>query len=212
MEQQLGQQSLRFSEACYMLSSASVVGKKEGEGPLGELFDMICDDDKFGEDSWEKSESELQKEALALALGNAGISKEEVRYLYAGDLLGQNIATSFGLMDYKIPLFGLYGACSTAGEALSLAAMAVSAGYGDYIAAVTSSHFASAEKQFRFLLEYASQRPLSSTWTVTGSGAFILGKKRVISKSLESLQDELRIMELQILLIWEQPWHRRQQM
>ncbi len=178
MGQMIGTQSLRFSEACYVLSSASVVGKKEGEGPLGELFDMICDDDKFGADSWEKSESELQKEALHLAMGKAGVAKEEVRYVFAGDLLGQTIATSFGLMSYEIPIFGLYGACSTAGLALSLAAMTVAAGYANCVAAVTSSHFASAEKQFRFPLEYANQRPLSSTWTVTGSGAFVLGTEK----------------------------------
>lgn len=178
MEQMLGTQSLRYSEACYILSSASVVGKKEGEGPLGDLFDMICDDDKFGQENWEKSESQLQKEALTLALGKAGLSKEDLRYLFAGDLLGQNMATSFGLMNFGIPLFGLYGACSTAGESLGLASMCVAANFADTVAAVTSSHFASAEKQFRFPLEYANQRPLSATWTVTGGGAYIVGKRK----------------------------------
>ena len=178
MEQMLGTQSLRFSEACYILGSASVVGKKEGEGPLGDLFDMICDDDKFGQENWEKAESQLQKEALTLALGKAGLHKEDLRYLFAGDLLGQNMATSFGLLDFSVPLFGLYGACSTAGESLSLASMCVAAGFAHRAAAVTSSHFASAEKQFRFPLEYANQRPLSATWTVTGSGAYIVGKDK----------------------------------
>lgn len=176
MEQMLGTQSLRYSEACYILSSASVVGKKEGEGPLGDLFDMICDDDKFGQENWEKSESQLQKEALTLALGKAGLSKEDLRYLFAGDLLGQNMATSFGLMNFGIPLFGLYGACSTAGESLGLASMCVAANFADTVAAVTSSHFASAEKQFRFPLGYANQRPKASTWTVTGSGAVVICK------------------------------------
>lgn len=178
MEQMLGTQSLRYSEACYILSSASVVGKKEGEGPLGELFDMICDDDKFGQENWEKSESQLQKEALTLALGKAGLLKEDLRYLFAGDLLGQNMATSFGLMDFHVPLFGLYGACSTAGESLALASMCVAANFADTVATVTSSHFASAEKQFRFPLEYANQRPLSATWTVTGGGAYIVGRRK----------------------------------
>ena len=104
--------------------------------------------------------------------------RQEIRYLFSGDLLGQNIATSFGLMDYQVPLFGLYGACSTCGEALSLGAMCVAAGYADYVVAMTSSHFASAEKQFRFPLEYANQRPMSATWTVTGSGAYVLGKRK----------------------------------
>lgn len=174
----VGEQSLRFPREVYIASSASVVGKKEGEGPLGQCFDMVCGDDKFGEDNWEQAESTLQKEALALAMGKAKLKPEDIRYLFAGDLLGQNIATSFGLMDYEIPLFGLYGACSTAGESLSLAAMCVGAGYAKTVAALTSSHFASAEKQFRFPLEYANQRPVSATWTVTGSGAFILSGKR----------------------------------
>lgn len=174
----MGEQSLIFPREVYLTSSASVVGKKEGEGPLGSLFDMICEDDKFGEDTWEMAESTLQKEALSLAMGKASLKPEEIRYLFAGDLLGQNIATSFGLMDYEIPLFGLYGACSTAGESLSLAAMCVGAGYAKTVAALTSSHFASAEKQFRFPLEYANQRPVSATWTVTGSGAFLLSCKK----------------------------------
>ena len=178
MPQTVGAQSIQFAEAPYLLSSASIVGTKEGEGPLGKLFDVVGADDKFGEDTWEEAESTLQKEAASLALGKADLKKEDVRYIFGGDLLGQNIATTFGLMELNIPLFGLYGACSTAGESLSLAAMAVAAGYGENVLAVTSSHFASAEKQFRFPLEYANQRPLSATWTVTGSGAFVLGTRR----------------------------------
>lgn len=174
MDQKIGIQSLRFSEAPFIVSSASIVGTKEGAGPLADEFDLIGADDKFGQDTWEESESALQKEALTLALGKADMKPEELRYIFAGDLLGQNIASSFGLMDFHVPIFGLYGACSTCGESLSLAAMCVAAGYADHVAAVTSSHFASAEKQFRFPLEYANQRPLSATWTVTGSGAFIL--------------------------------------
>ena len=179
---QAGTQSIQFDEAPYILSSASVVGTKEGEGPLGGLFDVVGSDDLFGEDNWEAAESTLQKEAAVLAMGKAGVSKEEIRYIFGGDLLGQSIATTFGLMELNIPLFGLYGACSTAGESLSLAAMTVAAGYGEQVLAVTSSHFASAEKQFRFPLEYANQRPLSASWTVTGSGAFVVGKKRTKSR------------------------------
>ncbi len=178
METQVGKQSLRFAEPPYIISSASIVGKKEGEGPLGNCFDVVGEDDKFGQNTWEEAESTLQKEAFLMAVGKAGLQKEEIRYLFSGDLLGQNIATSFGLLDYKIPLFGLYGACSTCGEALSLGAMCVAAGYADYVVSMTSSHFASAEKQFRFPLEYANQRPKSATWTVTGSGAFVLGKQK----------------------------------
>lgn len=175
---QTGKQSLQFAEAPYIVSSASIVGKKEGEGPIGNCFDVVGEDDKFGQDTWEEAESTLQKEAFQLAIGKAKIKKEDIRYLLSGDLLGQDIATSFGLMDYQVPLFGLYGACSTCGEALSLGAMCVAGGFADYVVAMTSSHFASAEKQFRFPLEYANQRPLSATWTVTGSGAYVLGRKR----------------------------------
>lgn len=178
MGMQIGKQSLQFEEAPYIISSASIVGKKEGEGPLGNYFDVVGEDDKFGQNTWEEAESTLQKEAFSMAAGKAGLKTSDIRYLFSGDLLGQTIATSFGLMDYQVPLFGLYGACSTCGEALSLGAMCVAGGYADYVVSMTSSHFASAEKQFRFPLEYASQRPLSATWTVTGSGAYVLGKQR----------------------------------
>ncbi len=178
MEVQVGKQSLQFAKAPYIVSSANIVGKKEGEGPLGNCFDVVGEDDKFGQNTWEEAESTLQKEAFTMAVGRADLKPQDIRYLFSGDLLGQNIATSFGLMDAEVPLFGLYGACSTCGEALALGAMCVAAGYAEYVVSMTSSHFASAEKQFRFPLEYANQRPLSATWTVTGSGAYVLGTKR----------------------------------
>ncbi len=174
----LGKQSIRFETPPYIEASGSVVGKKEGEGPLGDLFDMVSEDDTFGCDCWEEAESTLQKEAAALTMGKAGVKPEDVRYIFAGDLLGQTIATSFGIVNYEIPLFGLYGACSTAGESMSLGAMCVAGGYANRVLAMTSSHFASAEKQFRFPLEYGNQRPVSATWTVTGSGAFLLGTEK----------------------------------
>lgn len=173
----IGKQSISFETPPKILSFSSVVGQKEGEGPLGNYFDAVCSDPLLGAKNWEQAESMLQKKAALLALEKAGLAPEDIRYLFSGDLLGQIIATSFGMMDLQIPMFGLYGACSTAGEALSLASMCVSAGYADHVLAVTSSHFASAEKQFRFPLEYASQRPLSTTWTVTGSGAFVVGTR-----------------------------------
>ena len=182
MNQMLGSGSLCFSKTPFIISTASVVGKKEGEGPLRDCFDVIGQDEKFGEENWEAAESALQKEALALTLGKINRKSKDVRYLFAGDLLGQTIASSFGLKEFEIPLFGLYGACSTCGESLSLASMTVAAGYADCVAAVTSSHFASAEKQFRFPLEYANQRPKSATWTVTGSGAFLLVSKEILKE------------------------------
>lgn len=170
----LGKQSIELKNPVFIRNSASVVGTKEGQGPLAELFDMVGQDDMFGCASWEEAESSLQKDAVYLALGKAGLKKEEIRYLFAGDLLGQSIASSFGLAGYEIPLIGVYGACSTCGLSLSMGAMAVNAGYADHVVCVTSSHFASAEKEFRFPLGYGNQRPLSATWTVTGSGAFVL--------------------------------------
>lgn len=178
MSDMIGKQSLRFTEAPFIVSSASVVGKKEGEGPLADYFDMIGEDDKFGCESWEEAESTLQKEAATLALGKSDFKKEDVRYIFAGDLLGQTIATSFGLMDFDIPLFGLYGACSTAGESMSLGAMCIAGGFAEQVLTLTSSHFASAEKQFRFPLEYGNQRPMSANWTVTGSGAYLLSTRK----------------------------------
>ncbi|NLL80467.1 MAG: stage V sporulation protein AD [Clostridiales bacterium] len=175
---QRGKQSLEFLKEVYLVESASIVGTKEGQGPLSDLFDMIGSDDMFGCDNWEDAESSLQKDAVYTVLRKAAVPPEDIRYLFAGDLLGQSIASSFGLKNYQIPLFGLYGACSTCGESISLGSMAVSAGFADQVVCVTSSHFASAEKEFRFPLGYGNQRPLSASWTVTGSGAFLLSAKK----------------------------------
>lgn len=174
-----GSQSIQFDKAPYIVSSGSVVGKKEADGPLGQLFDQMDEENLFGENTWEAAESKMQKEACLLALSKANIQAEKVRYLFGGDLLRQGIATSMGAAEaLQIPMFGLFGACSTSGEALALSSMCVAAGYGDLILAVTSSHFGSAEKEFRFPLSYANQRPLSAQWTVTGSGAFLVGTQK----------------------------------
>lgn len=177
MSQKLGKASIKLEQPVYIINSASVVGKKEGEGPLGQLFDMVGDDDMFGCDTWEDAESSLQKDAVYLAMGKAGVKPEDMSFIFAGDLLGQSIATSFGISNYEIPLLGVYGACSTCGESLTLGAMSIAGGFADKVVCVTSSHFASAEKEFRFPLEYGNQRPLSASWTVTGSGAFVLGNQ-----------------------------------
>lgn len=176
MNQQVGTGSIQLATPVYIRNSASIVGTKEGEGPLGELFDMVGSDDWFGCKTWEEAESSLQKDAVYLAMGKAGMKPEDIRFIFAGDLLGQCIATSFGISTYEIPLFGVYGACSTCGESMELGAMTIAGGYADTVVCVTSSHFASAEKEFRYPLEYGNQRPLSASWTVTGSGAFVLSK------------------------------------
>ena len=169
-----GSASMSFQNPVYVVSCASVVGKKEGEGPLGSKFDLVCEEPMFGEATWEAAESTMQKEAAALALGKAGLTPGDIRMTFAGDLLAQTTASSFGIAGMGIPFYGLFGACSTIGESLSLGAMSVAAGYGEHILCATSSHFASAEKEFRFPLAYGNQRPLSATWTVTGSGACVL--------------------------------------
>ena len=171
-----GRASVRFDHPPHILGTGSIGGEKEGQGPLGELLDQVETDPMCGQDSWEAAESCLQARAARLALEHAGCAGQDIRYLFAGDLLGQLIATSFGLKSLEIPLFGLYGACSTMGEALGLAAMAVDGGYAEKTMALASSHFASAEKQFRFPLAYGNQRPYSATWTVTGCGAVVLGR------------------------------------
>lgn len=172
-----GKYSQTFDHTVYITETASVAGKKEGEGPLGTLFDYVEEDPQFGQDNWEAAESQMQKQAAETAIQKAGISREHIQYLLGGDLLGQNIATSFGVMDLDVPVFGLYGACSTMGESMVLGSMLMDGGAGDYILCVTSSHFATAEKQFRFPLEYGNQRPQSATWTVTGAGAVLLGNQ-----------------------------------
>lgn len=173
----IGKQSVQFESPPYVVAYASVTGKKEGEGPLARYFDVIEEDPLLGLNTWEEAESEFQTRAAKLTIQKAGIEKEQIRYLLGGDLLGQLIATSFGIKEFEIPMFGLYGACSTMGESISLAAMLIDGGFAEYTLAITSSHFASAEKQFRFPLDYGNQRPLAASWTVTGSGAVILGKK-----------------------------------
>lgn len=170
----LGKQSLQFLNKPYLISSGAIVGSKEAEGPMGQLFDKVCYDDKFGADTWEEAESSLQKEALEIALQKGGLQKQDIQFVYAGDLLGQSIASSFGLSGYQVPHIGLYGACSTCGLSLAMGAMAIEGAFAQKVACITSSHFASAEKEFRFPLAYGNQRPKSATWTVTGSGAFIL--------------------------------------
>ena len=178
MEKQIGKQSVRFENPPYIMSSAAIVGQKEGEGPYGKFFDEILNDDKAGCECWEEAEGKLQEMAANKALSKSGLEKKDIRYIVAGDLLGQLMASSFGLMKLEIPMFGIYGACSTMGESISIASMLVDGGYADNILAITSSHFASAEKQFRYPLEYGNQRPPASTWTVTGCGAAVIGTEK----------------------------------
>ena len=157
-----------------ILSAATVVGHKEHEGPLSAHFDFYSDNDRFGQKTWEGAESEMQRMALAAAMGKVDLDEQDMDLLFAGDLLNQCVGSAYGLLSYDIPYFGLYGACSTCAEGLLLASAMVTAGFAAKSAAVTSSHNASAERQFRFPIEYGGQRPPTGQWTVTGSGAFVL--------------------------------------
>lgn len=177
MPTRVGRYTIRLDQPPSISGYASVVGKKEGEGPLADEFDQIEEDTTFGEKTWEKAESRMQNNTLNKALGKANITPGTVDIIFAGDLLNQCIGTSYGLREFGIPFAGLYGACSTMAESLAMAAVFVEGGFANVAAALTSSHFCSAERQYRLPLEYGGQRPPSAQWTVTGSGAVVLGKE-----------------------------------
>lgn len=171
---EMGRSSIKLPMPVLISACYAIAGTKEAQGPLAAEIDQLLTDDKFGQDNWEAAESQLQHEAVKGVLEKTGLTDKQIRYVFAGDLLGQSMASSFGMMDFHIPHYGLYGACSSCGEALGLGAMAIGGGFAGRVICVTSSHFASAEKEFRFPLEYGGQRPKTSTWTVTGSAAFLL--------------------------------------
>lgn len=165
---------LKFKRKPKIISSYSVVGHMEKSGPLGELFDEYSNDDKFGKDSWEKAESEMQKRAFSGALNKSGLIDTEIDVLLAGDLLNQCVGSNYGLSCFDVGYLGLYGACSTCSEGLLIGASLYSGGVVDSCSVVTSSHYCSSERQFRFPLEYGGQRTPTAQWTTTGAGAFIL--------------------------------------
>lgn len=173
---QLGNQTLAFLSPPSVAGAGNAVGKKEGEGPLGAYFDYTSSDDTFGEKSWEKAETAMQKKAFAQALSDARLDAAAIDFLFAGDLLNQCIATAYSVRSQGRPFFGLYGACSTMAEGLILAAMTIDGGFAKKAAAMTSSHFCSAERQYRSPLEYGGQRTPTAQWTATGSGAVILSE------------------------------------
>ena len=169
-----GNQSVVFPNYPVITAWASIAGKKEGNGPLRDLFDMVNEDMYFGEKTWEQGEKRLQQLAIQTLISKAEVDISQIDLVYSGDLLNQCIGSSFSLRNQNIPHLGLYGACSTMAESLLLAAMTVNAGYADRVIAMTSSHFASSERQYRFPLGYGGQRTPTSQWTVTGSGAALV--------------------------------------
>ena len=177
MVKRIGKYTLQMENGPVIMGFGSIGGRKEGEGPLGKYFDQCYEDTTLGESSWEKSESRLQTEAVEVALHKAKCSASEIKYIFAGDLLNQCISSTFGLRGLGIPFLGQYGACSTMAQTLALAGVFVETGAAERAAAVTSSHFCSAERQFRLPLEYGGQRAPTSQWTATASGALIVGRK-----------------------------------
>ncbi len=173
--EKLGKQTIKFSTPPSILECASIVGPKEAEGPLAKYFDQTLEDEFWGEKTWEKAESKIIKETVNMVIQKAGISASEIDCMFAGDLLNQCISSSFGLRELNIPFFGVFGACSTFVESLTLGSICVEA-FANNVICATSSHFCSAEKQFRFPLELGNQRPPTSQWTVTGSGAAIVSR------------------------------------
>lgn len=170
----LGKRSIKFENKPILLDCASIVGPKEKSGPLSNFFDRCIDDVYFDEKTFEKAESKFMKEAITLAINKAGISKNKIDYVFAGDLLNQCISSGYAIRDIEIPFFGLYGACSTFSESNILATSFVNAGYASICVASASSHFCSAERQFRMPLEQGTQTPPTGQWTVTGSGATVI--------------------------------------
>ena len=171
----VGRGCLAFERPPALLGRAAVGGKREAQGPLGADFDKTFGDTSLGMDTWEQAEAQLQKEAVALALARAGLVPEDLDLIFAGDLLNQCISSTFGVMGYQVPFLGQYGACSTMAQALLLAALAVESGAARQAAAVTSSHFCSAERQFRLPLEYGGQRSPTAQWTATAAGCAVEG-------------------------------------
>lgn len=178
-----------------IISSASAVGKMEANGPLGHLFDIKDETDKYGKDSFERAEAAMQQAAMDAAISKSGIHQVKIEAIFAGDLTNQCTSSAYGMLAFDIPYFGLYGACSTAAESIMLAAITTSGGVFDYAAAITSSHYCTAERQYRSPLEYGSQRPPTAQWTVTGAGAFVVGKngKVRITSALPGIVREMGI-------------------
>lgn len=172
----MGKQTVFFENPPGIMETGATVGKKEGEGPLAEAFDVILEDDYYGEKSWEKAESKLQENTARLVLDKAKLKECDINYVLAGDLLNQCVGAHYAMRNMDIPFIGLYGACSTMAESMMVGSMLIAGGMADNALCVTSSHYCSAEKQYRFPLEYGGQRAPSAQWTVTGSGAALLTK------------------------------------
>lgn len=179
MIKRIGKRTLSLENRPYLLGHAAAVGKKEGEGPLGERFDYVAKNDRMGQRSWELAESELQKTAIRLALRKATLPERSLDLILAGDLLNQCIGSFLASMHANVPYLGQYGACSTMAQGLALGGCLVESGAADRLLAAASSHFCSAERQYRFPLAYGGQRTPTAQWTATAAGAAVLGSEPV---------------------------------
>lgn len=177
MSKKIGKQTLKLETKPKLISTYSIVGPKEGEGPLNMYFDKIIQDDLAGKDSFEKAESNFLYTAVTESIKNANLQEDDIDILFAGDLLNQLSSSSFAARDMNIPFIGLYGACSTMSESLAMASMIIDGDFANNVVAATSSHFSAAERQFRYPLEFGSQRAPTAQWTVTGSGAVVLSRE-----------------------------------
>ena len=171
--QKLGKQTIKFDNPPTILDCASIVGPKEAQGPLAEYFDQTLEDEFWGEKTWEKAESKIIKETVNTVISKSGVPSDQIDLMIAGDLLNQCISSSFGLRELNIPFLGVFGACSTFVESMCIGSICVES-FAKNVLCATSSHFCSAEKQFRFPLELGNQRTPTAQWTVTGSGAAII--------------------------------------
>ncbi len=173
----IGSQSMLFPSGAWIRGRGTVAGKKEGSGPLGDCFDMVLQDDMYGEKSWEKAESKMLKDAMMKAVQRAGLEKENIDVMLSGDLLNQLMSSSFMARDMHIPFLGLYGACSTMTESLVLGSILIDGGFAENVLAGASSHFCTAERQFRLPVEHGNQRPPSAQWTATAAGAVVVSEQ-----------------------------------
>lgn len=175
----VGIQTVKFDNPPSIIGTSSIVGPKEGDGRLKDFYDLILQDDIYGEESWEKAERKILKEAVEIAIKNSNIAHNDIEYFIAGDLLNQIITASFAARDLDFPFIGIYNACSTFVEGLKLGSMLIDGGFANNLVIATSSHYCTAERQFRFPLEFGNQKPTTAQWTVTGAGAAVLSSTKV---------------------------------
>lgn len=173
--QKIGKQTLQFRNKPVIKGTGSVVGVKEGQGPMGKTFDVVLEDDIYGEKTWEKAESKMLRESINLSIKKANKTEDQIDALLSGDLLNQLMSAVFSARNFQVPFLGMYGACSTMTESMIMGSVLVDGGYADHVVAAVSSHYSTAERQFRMPLEHGNQRPPSAQWTVTGAGSALIG-------------------------------------